>query len=261
MRQKSLKTIPVDGDTTTDDSANEDLEHQDRPPQGLASTFSSTRFPSPKSSIGGEIRVSTKPTYNAAPMSTSARRVPRSPMTKSTANDTDSEDDQCSPPVEADSKASTSSAAKAKHKLGKIGIRSRKETRDDAEEDISPHNPVLDDTSQNEPPFKKHKHKLGKIGGKARTAEPRDKSIDSPIQDVSSPFHNNESSPESQHSNTGYVLPKMQQDSSTVKKSMVRDIPETPGKVSDMQANENRKRLKLELDTKSNNAKRKKRKF
>ena len=261
MRQKSLTTNSVHGDTTTDDSANEDLEHQDRPTQGQASTFSSIRSLSPKSSIEGEIRASTKPTYNVAPMPTSARRVPRSPMTKSTAKDTDSENDQCSRPLEAGIKASTSSAAKAKHKLGKIGIRSKKETLKDAE-DIPPHNPILDDTpDQNEPPFKKHKHKLGKIGGKARIAESREKSKDPPIQHISSPIHKDESSSESQHSNTGHVLPKMQQDSPTVKKYMVRNSQETPGKISDMQANENRERLKVELDTKSSNAKRKKRKF
>ena len=241
---------------------NDDLERQDRPTLDQIPTSLSPQSTSPKSSVEGEIRVSTKSTHNAAPMSTSARRVPRSPMTSSTAKDTDSEDDQRSPPTGADSKVSTSSAVKAKHKLGKIGIRSTKRSRNDAEEDIPANKSVLDDTSdQNEARLKKQKHKLGKIGGKAKTAEPRDKSKDSPIQDASSPLHRNESFSKSQHTNTGQVLPKMQQNSPTVKKSIGQSIQGTPGKISDFQANENRERLKRELDAKSNNVKRKKRKF
>ena len=183
-------------------------------------------------------------------------------MTSSTAKDTDSEHDQSSPPIRADSKVSTSSAVKAKRKLGKIGIRSSKHIQNDAEEDGPANKSVLDDTSgQNEARFKKQKHKLGKIGGKAKTAESRDKSTASPIQDTSSPLHRNESFSKSQHNNTGQVLPKMQQNSPTVKKSTGQSIQETPGKITDFQANENRERLKRELDAKSNNAKRKKRKF
>ena len=257
-----MKTDSLNGDTTTDDSASDELEHQDRPIQGQASTFSSTRSASPTSSVGGEMRVSTKSTYDAAPMPTSARRVSRSPMTSSTAKDTDSEDDQRSPPTEADSKASISSAVKAKHKLGKIGIRSKKQLQNDPEEEVPAHKSILNDTSgQTESPFKKHKHKLGKIGGKARRVESRDKSKDPPIQTTPSPLDTNESLSKNEHTNTGQFLPKREQVSPTVKKSLVQNIQETPGKISDMQANENRERLKRELDAKGNNVKRKKRKF
>ena len=176
-------------------------------------------------------------------------------MTSSTAKDTDSEDDQRLLPAVADRKASTSSAVKAKHKLGKIGIRSKKQNQSDAEEDIPAHKSVI------ESPFKKHKHKLGKIGSKARTAESHDKSKDLPIQDTPSSPTSNESLIKTQHINTSQVVPKLEQDSPTIKRTMVQNIRETPGKISDIQANENRERLKRELDAKSNNAKRKKRKF
>ena len=183
-------------------------------------------------------------------------------MTSSTAKDTDSEDDQRSLPTEADSEASTSRAIKAKRKLGKIGIRSKKQTPNNAEEDNPAHKPVPEDASgQTESPFKKHKHKLGKIGSKARTGESRDKPKESLIPDTSNPSHSNESFSKSQHNNTGQALPKMEQDSHIAKKSMVQNNQEIPGKISDMQANENRERLKRELDAKSSNAKRKKRKF
>ena len=183
-------------------------------------------------------------------------------MTSSTAKDTDSEDDQRSPPTEADSKASTSGAVKAEHKLGMIGIRSKNHLQNDTEEEISAHKSILDDTSgQTESPFKKDKHKLGKIGGKARRAESRDKSKDPPIQATPSPLDTNESLSKSEHTNTGQILPKREQGSPTVQKSLVQNIEETPWKISNMQANENRERLKRELDAKGNNTTRKKRKF
>ncbi|KAL8797035.1 MAG: hypothetical protein Q9195_000806 [Heterodermia aff. obscurata] len=257
MRQNSLKPDSVNGGTTTDDSANDDLEHQDRPTQGQASKAPSTRSRSPKSSTGGEIRASAKSACNAAPMPTSARRVSHSTMTSSTAKGTESEDDQHPPPTEAVLRASTSSAVKARHKLGKIGIRKKKQIQDDSEEDIPAHRPILDDVSgQTESPSKKPKHKLGKIGRKAY-----DKSKDPLVQNTLRPLHRDESFSNSEHTTPSRVLPKVEQDSPIVKKSTVGSIQESPRKISDIQANENRERLKRELDAKSSNTKKKKRKF
>ena len=188
---------------------------------------------------------------------TSAPQGPRSPLRSFIAHDLDTDSDQTSisggetrTASAEGSKISTMSGPK--HKLGKIGSRKVRSGvfKDDNE------SAATQDQGHSASPVKQPRQKLGKIGSKTKSAKSHDDITDmgdknpSRIPDRSRPSHDNAAGAE-------FSQPRAE-----IKVTASPTAGQTsPAKISDLQANRNRERLKRKLEAKGSNVNRKKRKF
>ena len=156
-----------------------------------------------------------------------------------------------------DSKESKSrTATKSTHKLGKIGSRNKKPIKLAEDEGFSTKNPTtVDMYDAHASSAKKARHKLGKIGDKFKGTSSGEKPKNAQ-DNISSDF---EESKQLCDDNLACV----QMDSSQPPQPLqnVTSDQALPAKMSEMQANKNRERLKRELEMKSNTINKKKRKF
>ena len=192
------------------------------------------------------------------------KHEPRSPTRSASENETEDDQDSYDDTTH-QATISVSNVPAAKPKLGTIGNRNRKLIRSSNEKSSNDEDhPKLDTAAKdvnytNNAATRKPKHRLGKIGSRAKAGTPNDK------QPLSQEHH----SPGLQKGNDlpseddgGCVQASSPLQPSVPTKNRWDQGKQQPlGTISEIQANENRERLKRELEIKSKAASKKKRKF
>ena len=254
------------GDSTTDDSEEENVvqanpqpSKAEPPPPLLASQNTDSNFQEDKPVLPNN----SSKTFSAR---ASEKHEPRSPTQSASEPETEDGQGPSYPTTHqsTDSKLNVD-PAKPKNKLGTIGSRNKKFVRssDDKSSSDKDH-PKIDTAADGvnhtgTAATRKPKHKLGKIGSKAKAGTSIDK------ESLNKKAH----SPDLQK---GFDLPSEDEGSSVQVSSPLRpgapadDLPyqvkqQSLGTISEIQANENRERLKRELEVKSKAANKKRRKF
>lgn len=265
LRQVELKWNSGHGDTTTDDSEKD--ETLDEKAQKLSKTkpYPGRQSKSPESSSGAESPPSNESTHHAIGKHPSTGPVCHPSVIAPATEATGTGELQKPPSKELGYKASSDShiITRPKRKLGKIGSRHGKPAPTPDDEDFPAKRSVITDAGTNGPvasPLKKPKHKLGRIGGKVKANEPSDKTGEVQIRDSSNP-PDERKQPLKEDIDVSEDLIRTKPTSPKAGVPFSRADQRPVGKISDMQANENRERLKRELEAKSINTNKKKRKF
>ena len=257
---------PKGGDSTTDDSE-EEIVAQAKPQlskkEPLPPLHASQNI---DSNCQKDKPLSTNNSSKTISTHASEKHEPRSPT--ESASEPETEDGQGpfygTTHQLTDSKSNIT-PAKPKHKLGTIGSRNEKfiKSSDDKSSSDKDHpkiDTIADDVNHTSTAAtRKAKHKLGKIGSRAKAGTSIDKE----------PPNKKAYSPDLQK---GFDLPSEDDGSSVQVSSPLRpgapadDLPnqlkqQPLGTISEIQANENRERLKRELEVKSKAASKKRRKF
>ena len=267
-RRTILRRSASDEDATTDDSEGEEAASQNLGKSDKASSISPRWSRGVKSNGRNISPVSDGTIQNTAAKAASTSTSPYSPTNAPSVKDREAEDDpdlNCNRPGNADfNKAGTlNTTSKSKHKLARIGSRKKDAIQSTNEEDLSLKTlvsgimPKLEDAA-----VKKPRHKLGKIGDRARTIEEGGaRAKDSTTHDKPSLANRSKYPGRDQNNNNTQDI------SQTEPKIPGTAVPSSeanqrsPGKISTMQANENRERLKRDLETKSSSINKKRRKF
>ena len=264
-RPTTLKQGVSDEDATTDDSEREEAAHETLGNSGKASSIAPRQSRGIKSNIRSTSPVSEETIQENATKAASASTSPHSITTTPSGDDKETDDDLDLIPKRPGNTSSNKAGmpntpSKSKHKLGKIGSRKKEAVQSSDEEElsvktlVSEHLPKSEDAA-----VKKARHKLGKIGGKAKTMEGGDKAKDSPTHDK--PSLPNGSKYSGRDQNTTQNISQLEPNLSGAAVPSSEGNQRSPGKISTMQANENRERLKRELETKGSSINKKKRKF
>ncbi|KAG7007007.1 hypothetical protein G7Y79_00012g033430 [Physcia stellaris] len=205
---------------------------------------------------------------NTAAKAASTSTSPYSPTNAPSVDDREAEDDpdlNCNRPGIANfSKAGTlNTTSNSKHKLARIGSRKKDAIQSTNEEDLSLKTSVSGIMPKSEDAaVKKPRHKLGKIGDRARTIEEGGaKAKDSTTHDKPSPANQRKYPGGDQNINNTQDIPQTEPKMPGTAVPSSEANQRSPGKISTMQANENRERLKRDLETKSSSINKKKRKF
>ena len=252
------------GDVTTDDSDEDDITQIEpkvtkavQPPSLSATKYansdSETNNLKPRTGPH-DTRASPSPPIDVPSPSTLPAKV------------SETEDEQSPPPKRADPAKSSrdfssETIKKPTHRLGKIGGLKKKPSMS-LDDDIDPPRPsTLSDTqSADATSTKKARHKLSKIGGKAKAISLNDKQATGPKHRVSAMQEQSNQSSSDDGGNFKKESSPLQPKGHSAR-SVDQAPQRSPGKISEAQANENRERLKRELEARSNAASRKKRKF
>lgn len=198
------------------------------------------------------------------PASGSTSRKPRSPARS--AKDARTEDDQSSDSETTDhatnsKRSNPNTIKKHKHKLGKIGVRNKKPvTSSDEENPPAKESIHADMPSNSTTPTKKSKHKLGKIGGRTKSATSSDKPSVDRVHAPPGLQAGSGGTPKGEGGNLQREILILQPQGPTGRPQIQAD-QSPPGRITEIRANENRERLKRELELKSSTANKKKRKF
>lgn len=266
-RRTSLRQSASDGDATTDDSERKERAHQNPGKPKKASSISPRRSRGIKSNSRSISPASDGTIQKTSTKAASASNSPHSPTDAPSIDGRETEDDLDLIPKRTGkasfNKASVPNTPKSKHKLGKIGTRKKGAVPSTDEEELSVKTSISKDAPKSEDAaVKKPRHKLGKIGGGARTTvEGSDNTKDSTTHDKPS-LHNGSKGPgRDQDINITQNISQPEPNLSGAAVPSSEAKQRSPGKISNMQANENRERLKRELETKCSNINKKKRKF
>ena len=255
----------LDGeDTTTDDSEEEVIAlPKPRIPRKQTSTSSDTFDDTTEDGKVDSLK-SQETSENIASARRSASRKPRSRVWS--AKDVMKEDDQSSASELTDYATNSKSSnpntmKKPKHRLGKIGTRNKQPIISSDEENHPAKEPIAADMqSTSTTPTKKPKHKLGKIGGRAKSASSSDKPSTGRVHAPQGLQEGSEGTPKGEGDEVKLSSSPLQPKGFTGK-PQIQANQSPPGRITEAQANENRERLKRELELKSSTASKKKRKF
>lgn len=243
------------GDSTTDDS--EDGQDMQPKPQLSKAEYHPPFEDKP---------VSPDRSRKTASARGSEKHESRSPTLSAT--ETETEDDQGSfhgTIHHATNSKSNVPAAKPKHKLGTIGSRNRtlvksSDDKSSNDEDHPKTDTAADDVNHtNNAATRKPKHKLGKIGSKVKAGTSSDKK--SPSQEYHSPGIQKENDIPSEDDRSNVQASSLLQPGVPADNLSNQGKQQPQGMISETQANENRERLKRELEIKGKAASKKKRKF
>ena len=267
-RHTTLRQGASDEDATTDDSEREEAAHENFGKSGKASSISPRRSRGIKLN-SRSISPDTEGTIQkTATKAASASTSPHSVSTAPSVDDKETEDDldliAKRPDNASFNKAGVpNTPSKSKHKLGKIGSRKKGAVQSTDEEDLSAKTSISDDLPKSEgATLKKPRHKLGKIGGRARMIEEGGaKAKDSTTHDKSSLTNGSKHPGRDQNINVMQDISQPEPNLSETAVPSSEASQRSPGNISTMQANENRERLKRELETKGSSINKKKRKF
>lgn len=267
-RRTTLRRGASDEDATTDDSEGEEAAHQNLGKSDKASSISPRWSRGIKSNSRSISPVSDGTIQKTATKAASASTSPHSPTTAPSVDDREADDDpdlNCNRPGNASfNKAGMlNTPFKSKHKLARIGSRKKDAVQSTDEEELSVKTSISEIMPKSEDAaVKKPRHKLGKIGGRARTIdEGGAKAKDSTTHDKPSLANGSKYPGRDQNINITQDISQPEPNLSGTAVPPTEANQRSPGKISTMQANKNRERLKRDLETKGSSINKKKRKF